>query len=366
MTKKTRLIILIVCVVVFLGTIPYIVLYSLGYRIDFTKMKIFATGGIYIRTFPTADQILIDSKDFGKPGLFANDIFIPNLLPQKHTILIKKDGYFDYAKALPVKENLATKLENVLLFKKDFVFNQITDKTKNPFLAQNQKDKFVLKNFSIYYSTNSATELKLTKTQANTPLIKNILAFTILNNKILWLSATDGFLYESDMTGKNPVKYSQTAIKPTKTGTYKIITYANDVFINNNGILAKYNTSTTKFENLASSISDAYVSPDEKYIVYTNKKEIFLTSLTDQKEKDILLYRSSAEDIKNIIWINNSYIIFTAGNKITISEIDYRENINRVVFPDKFVEPKLYFNSAENRLYILTGESLSSFDKLIP
>lgn len=376
MTKKIRLIILIVCVICFSVTIPYIVLYSQGYRIDFSKMKIFATGGIYIRTFPAADQIIIDSKDYGKPGLFANDLFIPNLLPEKHTISIKKAGFFDYSKALLVEETLTTKLENILLFKKSFNFQEVIDKTKNPFLAQNQKDKYILKNNNLYYSTFSATDLKLTTIQSNTPLIKGLLAFSILNNRIVWLSATDGFLYRSDANGKNPEKLGQSALKINKKGTYKIIVYGNDVFVNNNGLLTQLNYSTGAFDEVANGVSDATISLDEKYIAYTNKKEIFLTSLSDKKEKGILLYKSSSEDIKNIIWINNSYIIFTSGNKIVISEIDYRENINTVLFPDsiivgtakpvKLVDPKISFNSQENRLYISTGESLFSFDKLIP
>ena len=65
MKKRTRLIIMLACVACFLVVAPILVFYSMGYRFDFAKMKITATGGIYVRTYPVADRILIDSKILG-------------------------------------------------------------------------------------------------------------------------------------------------------------------------------------------------------------------------------------------------------------------------------------------------------------
>ena len=120
MNSKTRLIILLLCVVCFFTASPIIVAYSMGYRFDFERMKIVATGGIYVRTFPTADSITIDSKIAVKPGIFSNSIFVQSLLPKNHSVLVQKTGYYDYLKTLPTEENQVTKLENILLFKNRF------------------------------------------------------------------------------------------------------------------------------------------------------------------------------------------------------------------------------------------------------
>ena len=133
MTKKTRLTILLVCVACFFVIAPILVLYSMGYRFDFEKMKITATGGIYVRTFPAAGQITIDYKISEKPGMFSNSIFVQSLLPKDHTISIKKSGYYDYFKTLPVQEKQVTKLEDVLLIKKNIQFDVITDNAQSPF-----------------------------------------------------------------------------------------------------------------------------------------------------------------------------------------------------------------------------------------
>ena len=140
MTKKTRLIILIFCVVCFFVIAPILVLYSTGDRFDFKKMKITATGGIYVRTFPVAEQIIIDSKISKKPGVFSNSIFAQSLLPNEHTVLVKKSGYYDYFKTLPVKEKQVTKLENVLLIKNFIGFNKLSDKIDYFSVAPNNQN----------------------------------------------------------------------------------------------------------------------------------------------------------------------------------------------------------------------------------
>ena len=128
MTKKTRLIILLFCVACFFVVAPVLVLYSEGYRLDFKKMAVVATGGIYVRTFPAADKVTIDYGIVEKPGLFSNSIFVQSLLPEPHTVSIIKNGYYDYFKTLPVKEKEVTKLENVMLLKKAVTFTALANK----------------------------------------------------------------------------------------------------------------------------------------------------------------------------------------------------------------------------------------------
>lgn len=140
MTKKTRLLILLFCIICFFIIAPVLVAYSMGYRFDFESMKVVGTGGIYVRTFPAAEQIIIDSKISGKPGIFSNAIFVQSLLPKDHTVFIKKDGYYDYFKTLPVQEKEVTKLENVILIKKSLIFNSIVDEIDYFSIAPNNQN----------------------------------------------------------------------------------------------------------------------------------------------------------------------------------------------------------------------------------
>jgi hypothetical protein len=384
MTKKTRLIILIFCVASFFIASPILVAYSMGYRFDLEKLEVTATGGIYVRTFPAADQITIDSKTSDKPGMFGNSIFIQSLLPKNHTVFIQKAGYFDYSKTLSVKENQVTKLENVLLFKKSVSFEFIIDplmqvgKANYPF---NLQDKYVIKNSNLYYSTlpENAT---LTVTQKNTPLIKKIAAFTLQSNNILWLG-TDGFLYQSDLNNlaTEPIKLTTTPIKETKIGVYKIITDSKNTFVNNNGSLLILDTKMFDLKNLKDNITDAKISPDGYNLVYSSAGKIYLYTLSAdpnrnylEPKKTTLLY-DSKDAVNDFVWLNNDYVITSSADKITISEIDYRGNINTISLPatatttTKTIEiknPKILFNQQWGRLFISTGSTLLLTEKLVP
>lgn len=182
MNKKTRLIILIFCVVSFLAAAPYIVIYSMGYRIDFENMKITATGGIYVKADPQADDVIIDSKIDKKPGIFNGAVFVQNLLPKQHNVLIKKDGYFDYQKNLLVQENEVSKLEHVLLIKNNIIFDGLSDNA-DYFSSSPNGSSILLKEVNAkklslqYFSLGSAASKKtLSLTQSNTKILEVIWA----------------------------------------------------------------------------------------------------------------------------------------------------------------------------------------------
>jgi len=320
MSKKIRLIILIVCVILFFIITPYIIGYSLGYRIDFEQKKIVATGGIYLRAWPSPADVYIDSKPAGKTSLMTNSIFTQNLLPKNHVVLIKKEGYFNYQKTLLVKEKEATKLEHILLIKKDINFEAITDKTQSPFTKQEQ---FILKNNNLYDSSSGKSVL----------IIKNVIAFDTDQNNIYWVGKDD-LLYRSDFSGKEKTKV---------------------------------------FDSFYSPVKNIKISPDHAKILFNNDYEILFAYLNSPDSEKIFLNRFS-EKIGQVLWINNDYIAFTLGGKIKISEIDNKNEINMVELPDKVTinektininNPKIYFNQQDKKLYILAEDNLLVSEQLI-
>jgi len=382
MRKKTRLVILLVCVACFFVIAPILVLYSMGYRFDFEKMEITSTGGIYVRTYPAAGEIIVDSKITEKPGMFSNSIFVQSLLPKDHTVLVEKSGYYDYLKTIPVQKNQVTKLENVLLIKKNMQFEVLTDLTTqtgkttqglpSPF---NKQEKFIIKNNNLYYS-DAPENSGLPAVQKSTPVLKKILAFALQNNNIIWIG-TDGFLYKSDLANltASPIKLILTPIKIVKTGSYKIINNNSNIFIDNNSNLLFLNTKTNNLDNFDAPVKDAKISPDGASIIFYNDNNIYVSLISTAAPKKNILYKSS-EKITDCLWLNNNYIIFTAGNKILISETDYRGNINSEILPQTIVispgkeinikNPEIFFNQQDGKLYILTNKILMSSEKITP
>ncbi len=395
MKKRTRFIILIICVLAFFIFTPILVAYSIGYRFDFEKMRITSTGGIYVRTYPAPEQVIIDSKIIEKPGIFSSATFTQSLLPANHTILAQKAGYYDYFKTIPVLEKEVTKLENIILFKKNIEFEMVENTVESPF-ADNER--FVLKNSNLYYS-NILKNVGISEAQKLIPVIKKISAFSIQNNNIIWLG-TDGFLYKSNLSdlSAEPIKLVLNPIKILKTGTYKIITDNNNIFVNDNGSLLTLNSQTNELEDFYSPATDIKISPDGKNIIYYNENNIYVSPLPIILTVESNLLYATPAKITNIVWLNNNYIIFADENNIIISEIDYRGNINTVTLPQAVIvtkiptsdaqksatttqvssvsepqeieinikNPQIYFDQQTNKLYILTGENLLLSEKIIP
>ncbi len=463
MKKRTRIIVLGLCITLFLVLSPWIVLYSMGYKIDFEKMEIIATGGIYIRTSPQASEVIIDSKMPEKPKMFSDSVFVLDLIPKEHSILIKKDGYFDYQKTIEVKEKEVTKLENIVLFKKnigmyiisrdveqfffsadkkyilaelsntksldfeyfkinslnnkktyslalkntavtDLIWSENSDKaivkTQNSsgtfyylldfskeiqatapvsflnsycsgisFNPQNSKQIFYIKNNSLYLAENDKAEI----------LIKNLVSYKIENNSILWLS-TEGILSRSDISGKTMETLISEENSFPITQNCDIKVAGEKIFLMASTALYEYDSETMKFKDFGVAIDncDLLRSPDNKNMVYYNNSGIYLYTFIDKagkkvsdSENNVKIFSSNyPETITDCYWLNNDYIVFQSGNKIIVSEIDYRGNINQVQLPLNFEpsadsrNPQIFFNTEDGKVYVLNGGTLYYSERL--
>ena len=459
MTKKIRLIILLVCVASFFIIAPYIVMYSMGYKLDFETWEVTATGGIYVRTYPQADEITFDSKIVKKPSMFGNSVFVQDLLPRQHSVSIKKAGYFDYSKTLEVKEKEVTKIENIVLFKNNTAFDNLLSNVesfsvspdKKNILAEitntkslnfvyfgvssptnqkkyslalpyttvldviwsNDSNKALIKTYSTangtsYYlfdfskETQSATPLSYLDATSKevsfnpqdssqilymknktlysvknktTTITKNCITYKIVDGNILWMSS-DGLLSKSDTSGKLIEEMTKEPIILSADENYKIETISGKTLLTSNNALYLYNPEMEAFDNFDIKINNYKLlqSPDGKNMVYYNGSDIYLYTFDEtSKENNIKLFSANNwETISNCFWLNNEYVIFESGNKIIISEIDYRGNINMAYLPQNYepstdsTNPKISFNSENNKVYVLTGGILYSSEKLTP
>ena len=370
MTRKNRFIILAIFAVLFFIVTPYLVLYSLGYRVDFAKMKIVATGGIYIKALPQELDITIDSKIKNKTGRFSSDIFQQNLLPGTHSVLIAKNGYYDYRKNLEVQERAVTKLEHVILFKKDIIFEAIPGESQLPPDQQVPEDAYVIKNNNLYYS-NIPQNNTLSKTQKNTPVAKNIIIYKVSGGNIIWLGL-DGFLYKSLANGTVAEKLNSVKISLSKTSVYSLFVFSQHIFLKEGAALWLLNKETKSLLNFYNPATQLELSPSGQKFIFYNDYEILYSLNADNLEK-IFLNRFS-EKISELQWINDDYIIFKLNGKLVISEVDSNQpnmiEIGQTVLvngiPLDIKDSKMLFNQRDKKLYILKNNTLLVSEKLIP
>lgn len=371
MTKKTRLIILSICAVLFLIITPYILLYSLGYRVDFETKKIVATGGIYVRAMPNPVDVVIDSKITNSTGLFSQAVFVQNLLPTLHALAVKKEGYFDYQKNVQVKEKEVAKLEHIILFKKDIPFEILPENVNSPFDGQEIQSDYVLRNTALYYSATN-TDTALSAAQKSLPILEDIITYKVTNNSIIWL-ANDGFLYRSNLDGNNTETLTTAALILSRKNIYEIFTFSQHVFLKENSKLLILNAKTKTLENFYSSVKDTVLSPNGRKIILYNDHEILYLFLNSNMPEKIFLNRFS-EEITDVQWINDDYIIFTLGGKIVISELDPNQP-NMITLPQALTisgsvtdikNAKIQLNQQDKKLYIQTKNAVLVSERLIP
>ena len=86
MTERTRTILFLICLFLFLLIAPVTIFYSQGYRFDIDSKKITQTGGLFLKIEPKQVEIYINGKLKKKTDFFFGSALIENLLPRKYKI----------------------------------------------------------------------------------------------------------------------------------------------------------------------------------------------------------------------------------------------------------------------------------------
>jgi len=104
-------------------------------------------------------------------------------------------------------------------------------------------------------------------------------------------------------------------------------------------------------EKISDSNNSLEISPDSQKAFLSSGSELWLFSAEKGELKKTFLFRLS-EKIENCLWLKNDYLIFNAGGKIKIAEIDPRDKINIIEISDKNPSKMIYLEKTD-RLYIL-------------
>lgn len=113
------------------------------------------------------------------------------------------------------------------------------------------------------------------------------------------------------------------------------------------------------------------LSPDSKKLIYFSDHEIWILFLKEKQNQpykeagEKLFLMRLSEKIKDVLWLNSYYLVFSTENKIKISEIDERDRIN-IIDLVEYENPEIFFNKKDKRLYILSNEIWHQSQALLP
>mgnify|MGYP001608658254 CR=1 FL=1 len=100
MTRRTRTILFLTLLALFLIVAPATVFYSLGWRIDWKTQKITRPGLFYFKIWPKGGKVYINGQLKKKTDLFFGSALIENLMQKKYDVEITKEGFQPWNKKL--------------------------------------------------------------------------------------------------------------------------------------------------------------------------------------------------------------------------------------------------------------------------
>ncbi len=487
MTKSTRTILFIFLAILFFLLAPLIVLYSLGWRMDWKNKKITQPGIFYFKIWPKNSIIYLNGKLEKKTDFFFGSALLENLMPGKYEVEIKKDGFYPWKKILEIKKREVTEAKNIILAPEGTNFNNLSKNIENFYFSPDEKkivfqeitnnqngnnsEDWALKLFELeknikshlidkkdiskenvklidlkfspdskriiletevkesirYYilpteqgteqsikvspldfleqdiekvffspknsqkllvmtgsidgETSFLKEADLIDKKISSPLLENIVTFSIFNNNIYYLDSA-GFLFNDDLSFNKKEKLNLTPLPVKKETGYKITVYNSYIFLQKNEILYIFDENKKSFQKIFEPVKNFQISPETDKFVFFNDYEIwvfFLEKGNDQPQKeagDRIFITRFSEKIGDIFWLTNHYLIFNLGNKIKIAEIDDRDKINIFdlspsqsngdVSSYEFVEPKIFWNETYKKIFLLSEKNFYVSEKLGP
>ena len=324
MTKRTRTILFIICVILFAVIAPLVVFYSQGYRFDFEIKKIVQTGAFYFKVLPRGVEIYLNGKLIKKTSVLTSSALIENLLPKSYEIQIKKEGYRFWQKNLEIKEKQVTEAKNIILFPENPKL-EILIKNVGDFWFSPDGKKIVIYESAAASPPSSNWNLKLYELEKNiksqliqekdiylrganllnlefsddskeiylnigmkeqeknfvlelnkfppilterkiSSISENVVASQSLNNKIYYLD-NSGYVFKTDSSPDffqkgTGLKINAKPFSVQPETEYKLRVFQDYIFLQEKKSLYLFNQGSKSFERFFDGISDLKISPD--------------------------------------------------------------------------------------------------------
>jgi len=147
------------------------------------------------------------------------------------------------------------------------------------------------------------------------------------------------------------------------------------VFLQEDAKLFLLDPELEKFQVFSENVKGLKNSPDNQKILYFNETQILVSS-NQENHQDAAVINATNEPIKDCYWLNNEYIVISAGDSIMISEIDNRGGTNIVTMPNTLAllqgepltvkNPLILLRQQDKKLYIFSQKTVAVSERLLP
>ncbi|GEM_PF-452071 len=195
-------------------------------------------------------------------------------------------------------------------------------------------------------------------------LKQNVLAYAIVDNYIVWLSES-GLIYKGSINGDKISLAEILNVKPIAikaSANYQILSKnLSSVFLKEDEGFYHLNPEKRILEKIFDSAKEIIFAKDMKKIAVNTGNQIWLYYLEEEKSQpqrtkdEKALLANFPQEITNLHWLNNQYLIFQINESIKISEIDNRSKPNMIELTT-FSDPSTFWLS--NKLFVLSNNNL--------
>jgi WD40 repeat protein len=196
--------------------------------------------------------------------------------------------------------------------------------------------------------------------------IPNIISYEIVNNDVYFLSNL-GILTKTNSSFNNFEELNTEKLVIRKETPYSIKIFNDFIFVLENKKIYLLNNEEKLFEEFFNNLEYLKPSPDYTKIAYGSNHEMWFMYLKDvyegsqknTRDKEFLIRTS--KEIKDLTWLNSSYLAYNENETIKITETDTRDRLN-IVDIAQLENSKLLWNETKKELLILSNSNISLYN----
>jgi len=356
MTRKTRRLIFLIFILIFIIVTPGVLLFATGYSFNWNKGEIIKTGSFYFNSLPQGASITINGETKN-----STPAYIPRLTPGQFVIEITKENFLSWKKNLTIEAQLTTEARNILLplsAPKPIFVTATSTPISQYFLSVEQK----------------ADQKKADMTATST--LTDILTWTVFQKNIYYIQNSDRNLYKAGLDGSSPEQISTASLPQPKTNYQIVVSSEQTGVFEPGGNFYLLDNARKTFQLTAQGVRGIEFSTDNEKVLYWTNHELWVIWLKDvlaqpyRKAQEKELINRYSDEIKQAAWLTktNEHVLYsvvakTGQAQIKLTELDNRDIRNTYdIFSSQ--NPEIYFNSQDNLLYVLMEAKLYSLDIL--
>ena len=300
MTYSTRKRLFIAFTIVFFFSVPILVFYTQGYRIDLQNKKLVKTGGLDLNINTLDAMVYLDNKLKRETNFIFRNAIFRNIIPKIYNIRVEKENYIPWEKNIIVEAEQVTKFMDIKLFPQTLSKFAITNNVEKIFMSQDNRYA-VIESRTTENATNAKRQILLFDLENLSQTTLFDLSISESLQDVVWNKQSNLF---SIKTERKTYVVSITGSTSSKDWTNFLSTNLPAAFNKNNKIVPanSINSIFVVQKELNNTLSVHYLDIDKKLVkTYTLQNIIALDILSTDifyLQKDGMLQKLNTAEIQ--------------------------------------------------------------------